>query len=517
MRIRSVFTIILFLAASLAAQSVNLPANHWGYRFLERMEAKNLIQSYELRTRPIPRDRAATLALQIAANVDKLSRTEQRLLAQLLGDLHDEVIEQDSTRSPRPEPHLLRYSEPSVGRFYFDLHGKQSVIVNRGHQYQPNELISETAYGGALRGALGGAIGFYAQATNMVRRGEETAEERFDAAGGAPVVTSGANVIRDEASAYFVWEQPWLRLQAGRDDLVWGPALRQGVTLSRNMPPADALRLDVRFKHFKFTSAHMWLRSDLGPKYMTAHRLDIRVLPGFYLGGGETVIYADRNVEPAYLNPLMFYHVAEHHLGDKDNNALHVDATLTRIPNTTLYAEWFIDDMTSSESWSNYFGNKFAFSLGALVVDPFGIPNLDLKAEYNRINPYVYSHQDSINIYTHYDKIIGHPAGPNADVSYVELGMQFNRDFRAETYFEFTRKGEGSANTNSIPTEITKKNMLQGTLETRRAVGIRLEDQIRRDLFVALSYTYMDTRNLNQVVGKTSIDHLARFELYFNY
>ena len=129
------------------------------------------------------------------------------------------------------------------------------------------------------------------------------------------------------------------------------------------------------------------------------------MLPGLYLGATETVIYGGRNLEPAYLNPLMLYHIAEHHLGDRDNNNLAFDLAFTRIPNVTLYGEWFIDDMTSTKLWSNYFGNKFAWVFGGLWADPLKLKNVDLRVEYTRISPYVYTHWDSLNIYTHYDKL----------------------------------------------------------------------------------------------------------------
>ena len=143
--------------------------------------------------------------------------------------------------------------------------------------------------------------------------------------------------------------------------------------------------------------------------------------------------------------------------------------------------------------------------------------NVDVKAEYSRISPYAYTHWDSINIYTHYDKIIGHWLGPNADTFYLEVGWQLSRDFRVELNAEFVRKGKGDANTTTRPPEGDKQDFLHGIVERRNLAGFRMVDQIRRDLFIALSYTYCDTNNLGQQQGLTSIDHLARFHFYFNW
>ena len=517
----SIFLSILFFPLLGAAQSVNQPLDHWGYHFLARLEARGLFSSYELRARPVPRDRLADIIHKVYQTAlqkpDVLSKTEWRLLEQLMSDFSAELSgREDISKKLRNEPHLFAVKD-KIGTILGDLVGEQAIISNRGGQYDPDQLLSETMIGGRLRGNLGGVLGFFADAQNRMTRGEKEIEEQFDPSQGSPVVTSGTNVFRDRATAYFVWETPWIRVQAGRDEFDWGPAFRGGVTLSNNAPPADLIRLSLRFQRFKYSFMHAWLRSGLGAKYLAAHRLDFRVLAGLYLGASETVVYGDRHIEPAYLNPLMLYHIAEHHLGDKDNNNLAFDLTLTRIPNVTLYGEWFIDDMTSMKSWSGYFGNKFAWVFGGLWVDPLKLKNVDLRAEYTRISPYVYSHWDSLNIYTHYDKIIGHPLGPNADRILVELGWQASRDFRIQVSVEQQRHGVGGADTITRPAVGERKDFLQGVIEKNSAFAFRLIDQVRRDLFISLSYTFRTTENPNLVAGASSDDHLARIQLTLNY
>jgi hypothetical protein len=419
----------------------------------------------------------------------------------------------------RHERHLYTWQEAG-SQAHIDLYGRFSVISNRGGQFDPAQLLSETTMGGILRGHLGSTIGFYADARNALTRGQEDvqdADENFDVSQGSPVVISGPNVFRDRALAYFVWEKPWLRIQVGRDEMDWGPGYHGGLALTRNMPPADMLRLSSRFKRFALSSAHILLRSPLGAKYLAAHRLDILISPRLLFGVGETVVYGQRDIEPAYLNPLMVYHVAEHHLGDRDNNTLFFNISALPWPGLKLYGEYFIDDMTSSKSLTRYFGNKFAFLCGGLWTDPMGIDNFNLRFEYSRIEPFVYAHHDSINVYTTYDKTVGHWLGPNADTAFLLGEYQFGRDFRMEILFERIRQGEGDANTKARPSEGTNKYFLGCTVEEKYLTGIRLQNQIRRDLFVAVAYTYSDTRNLNRHPGMRAFDHLARFELFLNY
>lgn len=517
MRQKYLAILLILFSVSLQAQQVSVPLDYWGYRFLDRLETKGLYQSHDLRARPIGRMTFAKILAEIDSSktAQNLSSAELGLLQQMKSDFSAELADLN-IRVSAPEPHLYQWQEENSG-FSFDLYGRESIISNRGAQFDPDELLSETSLGGMFRGNLGGAVGFYMDARNAITRGSDVEEESFDLSQGSPVVTSGPNVIRDRAVAYFVLEKPWARLEIGRNEIDWGPAYHGGLSVTRNMPPADMIRLVSRFRKFKFTSTHAFLSSSLGPKYLAAHRLDWQVKPGIYFGATESVVYGGRDVEFSYLNPLMPYHVAEHHLGDRDNNTLSIDLTLTRIPSLKLYGEFFIDDMTSTKSWTSYFGNKFGLMAGAYWVDPLGLPNVDLRAEFTRVEPYVYTHWDSINIYTHYDKVIGSWLGPNADDIYIEAAYQPVRDFRIELFFERKRKGEGTVSTISEPAEGEKKQFLHGTVEKSHMIGFRLIDQLRRDLFVSISYTYADGRNLGLVPGFNSSDHLARFELYFNY
>lgn len=515
------FIFLLFLSSHVIGQNVNVPLDYWGYRFLDRLETKGLFKTHDLRTRPISRKTFAELVRTAqkaeSQHPNLFSRTERQLFDQMQSDFRDELAQTGlNVQHLRHEPHLLKWAEPH-GKAYFDLYGRQSIISNRGEQYQPDDLLSETTMGGILRGSLDEHAGFYVDARNAVTRGSDVKDESFDLSKGSPVVTSGPNVIRDRAIAYFIFGKPWARLELGRDEIDWGPAFHGGLTVTRNMPPAEMIRFSSRFKRFTFTSAHAFLSSSLGPKYLAAHRIDLTIIPGFYFGGSETVIYGGRDVEFAYLNPIMPYHVAEHHLGDRDNNTLSFDVTTTLIPSVKLYGEYFIDDMTSTKSLTKYFGNKFAFLVGGYWVDPLKIRNIDLRFEYARVEPFVYTHWDSINIYTHYDKIIGHWLGPNSENVFFQIGYQLSRDLRFELNLERIRKGVGRADTHSRPDVGDEKHFLGGIVENRKLAGLKLTDQIRRDFFISVSYTYSDSRNLAQIQGRKSYDHLARFVFYFNY
>jgi len=215
---KKILRLLLFSAAGVlagTAPSVNVPMEYWGYAVLERLESRGLIFSHQLRVRPLSRAVFADLVRQAAVQAqqkpEQFSRTEKKMLDQLQDDFFDEWNPDAAERSP--ERHLLTWRE-KTSRIHIDLHGKQTILSNRGHQYQPDALISETTGGAILRGNLEQTVGFYLDARNTLTRGDQKVEEHFDPSQGAPVVIAGSNVYRDQALAYWTWQNTWFRVQA---------------------------------------------------------------------------------------------------------------------------------------------------------------------------------------------------------------------------------------------------------------------------------------------------------------
>ncbi|MEJ7680426.1 MAG: hypothetical protein WKG06_21755 [Segetibacter sp.] len=78
-------------------------------------------------------------------------------------------------------------------------------------------------------------------------------------------------------------------------------------------------------------------------------------------------------------------------------------------------AQLVLDEFLYHEIVKNrgYWANKFGYQIGLKYPDAFGIPNLDLQLESNRVRPFTYSHSDSVSDYTHYNQPFAHPLGAN--------------------------------------------------------------------------------------------------------
>lgn len=516
-----ILAFFLIMGESSYSQSVNVPLQHWAYDFLKRLEARGVCRSLHLRTLPMSRKQLAEILAQIeriqSNENGTLSRAERDLLEQLKGEFHEEIAELNlKSQSQYREIHLWQWSENNASA-KFDIDFRQRFDFDKSITPDTTQRSSFTTLGAIVRGSLNKDLGFYLHFKNTLIRGQKIKSENFNPAYGYPLTISGKNVYQDEATAYVVWKLPWFQLQAGRDQVQWGPGSQGSLMISAQNPLFDLIKLQAAFKTFQFTSFHGWLTSHVGRKYLAAHRLDIQLRPWWYVAAAEAVVYGNREVEFQYLNPLMPYHIAEHHLGDRDNNTMSFECTLFPRRGHKLYGELFIDDFTSAKNPFRYYGNKFAFLVGHYWANPFRIRNVDLRIEYARVEPYVYTHDDSINVYENYNRIIGHWLGPNADQLYFEIGFQPHRDLKASLLLDRVRHGEGDVRTPYSEDKGTRKQFLSGIVETRWRLGFSITDQILRDWFLTLQYHYSQLDNRNRILGQDGHDYHLIFQLSANW
>jgi hypothetical protein len=162
----------------------------------------------------------------------------------------------------------------------------------------------------------------------------------------------------------------------------------------------------------------------LPKKYTATHYLAFRPNHQFELGLFETVIFERENhFEFQYLNPLILYRAVEHFLGSPDNVMLGLNAKWNFLKRFSLYGQILLDELNTKELFKNsgWWANKFGGQIGVKYINAFGIDQLDLQLEYNVVNPYTYSHRDtlpgfpqfSVANYSNHNQPLAHPLGAN--------------------------------------------------------------------------------------------------------
>ncbi|MEQ1553511.1 MAG: hypothetical protein ABL929_04995 [Ferruginibacter sp.] len=154
----------------------------------------------------------------------------------------------------------------------------------------------------------------------------------------------------------------------------------------------------------------------LDRKYAAMHHLSMNVTKWLNIGLFEGIVFGRKDhFDFQYLNPIIFYRHVEGTIGSPDNALAGIDFKANVAHRVQLYGQLLLDEFILSEIKNNptSWVNKFGIQAGFKYVDAFGIKNLDLQGEVNRVRPFTYSHRDTIANYTHYNQPLAHPLGAN--------------------------------------------------------------------------------------------------------
>ncbi len=236
------------------------------------------------------------------------------------------------------------------------------------------------------------------------------------------------------------------------DNLVAGPAQKNGLLLNINDEPVAFFRMIMDFEWLNYTHIAGILRSHrYYDKFLHYHRFQIPLWDNrVSLGLNESVVYGsglsqeesvdihsdllekdvydlERSFEPIYLIPFVPFVFAEHYGGDRDNALLSFDVSFNIPTNFRWYLEFLMDDFSNPATiLGDDFGNKLGVTLGGTWFGELWEKNLNITAEYCRVEPWVYTHFKGVSHrYTHFGKPVGAKNGPNSDNLWSEITYDF--------------------------------------------------------------------------------------------
>lgn len=525
----SMFFIIIIVFGIISqnanSQSVYVPLNHWVYNFIERLETKQVIKGVLDGTKPLSRKAIAEYLAQIHQRVEQgynLNCVEQEQLDFLYAEFKEELNELiDPSTLYKSRINKIRSSKyikkffPRIiyqnNRNFLSWEQDQFLIfidpiLKHQRQYNDTDSLHNTekvyqfTNGVQIWGNLENRLGFFINArdnkewgTKKYRLGNYTLPRL-----GFVRATSPDFIYHDETEAYLKLGLKYVELTYGKSKNYWGPGYTGSLILSDYATSYDQFKLEVNYKKFKFTTIYAYLIDYHDQKgdslqqrnYLAGHRLEFTPWDWLSLGLSETVVFTGRSFEPAYLNPVMFFRSAEHYLGSPDNMMMGFDFKCIPIKHLKFYGELLIDDIATSKLGTDWYGNKIALLGGIFFAEPFTIDNLDLRMEYVRIRPYVYSHENSLE-YLHYGSLIGHRIGPNADLFSLLINHQLTRRLQFQGIYEYLRHGANSTDVNYggnpqqflVPENNTYPKFLGGLRETSQIIGFGLSYEIFRNFY----------------------------------
>ena len=544
------FSLCMMAATALAADaSPDVPLKHPVYEVLDRFSARGWVSAPY--ARPLSRQAIARL-LHAALQVGEMTRTERGILDRLAAEFAEELAllghEGSHPAGFRRGDPLWAWRDSAASVSATPLF-RQQIIARRGDGFV-RETVSQTYVGGIVEGRYRG-LGFRVRHfearewTTGVRlnRSDVLAHPIEDAQLKGDVADFREGVFQ------LVWSHGWLTLDGGKGTVDWGPGRTGNLLLGDHAPSMGLFRLRashgrVRYTHLAgslharhglIDTTRRWIdnghvRIFLRQKRLAAHRLEIDLPRGFTLGLHESVIYGDRGFEPLYVLPVSIFAAAQNHLENQDNLAMGADLSFRPGNGLELYGAWFFDDMMKFSPGA--FSNQVAFQVGIFWVDPLGLADADVRAEYVRVEPFVYAHNHHVNTYEHYDALLGHPIGPNADLWHIQGAYRFSPALSARLWAERRRHGEnpvnpdgsilnigGNAQLGRRPTDAPVRQFMSGDVTVRTRLGLGLSFEPVRNWALQTAYARTNGRNVQLPIGvrgpSTGHEWTATLDVHF--
>ena len=431
------YVIITFLLSSIniSAQTTYLSQGDKGNLLLDRLEIldqKDSVLNFS-KTKPYSRKMVVPDVDPTGKLVTHLSQVDAyNLHSFLLNNMEWASGNKDQLKSKIPIAKIFYTTPANLYEVHvkdFDLIINPIIQVKYLKEKDNSESLFLNSRGVAIRGKIASKIGFAASIIDNQERDPMYVrdwESKFRSVPGAGYYKNfkGTGYDYFDARGYFTFNATrYIDVAFGYDRNFIGNGYRS-LFLSDFSNNILFLKLNTRIWKFNYQNLFMELNTaePRGPdrllpkKYAAFHHLDVNVTKSLNIGLFEGIIFGRKNhFEFGYINPVIFYRSIEQQNGSFDNSVAGIDFKANALKQFQFYGQFLLDEFNLKQIKTNngWWGNKWGLQLGAKYINAFGVKNLDLQLEHNRVRPFTYSHNDSVANYTHYNQPLAHPLGAN--------------------------------------------------------------------------------------------------------
>lgn len=504
------------------SQSVYLTSTHAVYKYLDKMEAKQIITGYRDAVKPLSREAIAKFIIQIDTTSMNLTAVEQEQQFFYKEEFYQELENLGYENIIEERWHLYQYkSDP----------GNLNVDLIGGHAYYDRadgKFTNITSNGMNAYGYLGKHVGLYFMYRDNSESGSFMSASR-------PLSDMPAQVISKATPSFLNYgpidaqvnlDFSFVSFSIEKMHNTWGAGERGNIILSNKAPSYPQIKMRARFaENIDFTYLHGWLHSDIvdtlrsyqvpnvpgftgfrkvyRQKYIAAHMIEITPWNGIDIALGESQIYGSRSPEVLYLIPVMFFKAAEHWMYDTDNSQMFLTMDLNVIKNHNYYLSLFIDEFSIAD-----FGrldrqrNQLGFTVGSNIYDVV-IEDTKLMVEYTRMNPWVYNHRFSDATFQSHKINLGHWIGQNADLFSVSLFYRPMFNLEVGVLYESLRKG--GKDSTIFQYRIPSSDFLYDPLTKQQTYGLLGTYEPMRDVMIDFKIL---RSNFSTQVTPTSFDYI---------
>ena len=467
-------TILLFCALSVSAQRIPEMIEYTEvYDFIEELTTDGVIET-NAAIKPYTRDYIAA-RLREAQAKDSLLNKRQKEDLQFY--LQDYALELDTlpTYSSYGYRHVtqwktnvsnLNLADPSLHILTKDKIFKMRLrpILGMDLDYNKKGLLMHRVYGAEIQMDIAKHVSIWGSLRDNSWSGQGIEGSRVTQPGFlnnlAGVQYKEANYGGDFSDSrggisLYAW---WGSIGVQRERVAWGDAQHCSNILSAHNPAVPMVTLQLTpCKWFQFDYFHAWLVSNVidstywyieqqtatstqreyrpANKFMAANMFTFMPCKYIQFGFGNSIVYAERNVQAAYFIPIAFYKSLDHLLTKgmrTENQNSQAFATITVRPtdHLRLYGSFFLDEFKLARlKKDNPQKNPVSYLVG-FNWSGWPVKGLALRGEFMRSYIATYVHSIAVLDFTSNSYQMGHYMGANAQSIWLQLSYRPTRSLR---------------------------------------------------------------------------------------
>ena len=250
----------------------------------------------------------------------------------------------------------------------------------------------------------------------------------------------------------------WGSVGVQRERITWGDAQHCSNILSAHNPAVPMFTIQITpCKWFQFDYFHAWLVSNVidstyyyeenykegvtkrnyrpANKFMAANMFTFMPIKYIQFSFGNSIVYAERNVQAAYFIPIAFYKSLDHLLTkglgtENQNSQAFASITLRPTDHLRLYGSFFLDEFKLARlNPSNPQRNPVSYLVG-FNWSGWPLKGLALRGEFMRAYIATYEHSIPVLDYRSNSYYMGHYMGSNSQSIWAQLSYRPTRSLR---------------------------------------------------------------------------------------
>jgi len=533
------------------------------YDFLDELANDGIIQLNSA-IKPYSRNFIA-IKLQEAATQDSLLSKRQR--SEVVFYLNDFAMETGKLPYTRfdivDEPNTkVSFWQPGVFYRNGDMQIRITPILGGEIQHNTHATITQRTLGAEFQGQFGKHFTLYAslrdnsQSGELLSKGEKYGRQKSPYTGkdtlmrtpsylttypgAAYKVANGTNAGGDysemRAGVYYSWN--WGNIGLAKDHIQWGDNYHGSNILSGNTPSFPLLALNLQpFKWVQLNFIHGWLTSNVidstdyyvqntgeksyryRSKYIAANMLTFTPLEGLNISFGNSIIYAERSIQPAYLLPLAFYKSIDHTLtmgAENQNSQMFLNISSRNINHLHLFLSAYVDEFSVKRlKSSNPETNPISWKVGGRLSN-YPFKDWSLIAELTRNNIVTYKHFIPAIDFTSGGYTLGSYLWDNSQEMYFALTFKPLRGLLLQgSYLSAAHGNEYDYVHNSID-NILAQPFMKDKVWTNNTLSFNATYEVVNNVFVTFKADYSDIEGHDATGAKIAGEYRTNAQGYLD-